>query len=361
MLKKIADFSIEYMQVLDENGVADAKLDPKLDNDLLKKMFELMLFTKLFDDKCISLQRQGRMFTFAPCRGQEASEVASALALEKNDWLFPTYRESAALIARGIPLYDILLYWKGSEDGNKKPAEMNCFPISIPIASQIQIATGTAWASKLKKEKNASLVYFGDGATSEGDFHDGLNFAGVFKAPVVFFCQNNHYAISVHCSKQTASQTIAQKAIAYGIRGVQVDGNDALAVYKTVKEALDRARKGEGPTLIEALTYRTSMHTTADDPTKYMEEKELKEWIARDPIERFRKYLTKKKIWSKEWEEKIVQKITGELEQAIKQVETHQPKPEDLFTNVFEKMPANLQEQMQAAKEAAKEAATQNG
>jgi pyruvate dehydrogenase E1 component alpha subunit len=293
----------KQLQILNENGViVNKSLEPKLSPADLKKIYEYMVLTRIADEKALALQRSGRMGTFAQVLGQEA-QVATAFAMKKEDWFFPSFRETGILIARGSPLENFYLLFMGSEEGNRTPKDVNNFPVSVPVGSQTLHAVGAAWAMKIKKEKCGTVVCFGDGGTSEGDFHEAMNFAGVFKTPTVFICQNNQYAISVPRSRQTASKTIAQKAIAYGFQGVQIDGNDPLSWYVAVKEALDTGRAGNGPTFIEAYTYRMGPHTTADDPTAYRSDAEVKAWEKKDPIKRFQKYLDAKKLWTKSYEQ----------------------------------------------------------
>jgi len=220
------------------------------------------------------------------------------------------------------------------------------FTVAIPVATQVLHAVGAAWAAKIKKQSIASVVYFGDGATSEGDFHEGMNFAGVFRTPTVFICQNNQYAISLPREKQTASKTLAQKALAYGFEGIQVDGNDVLAVYSATKAALDKARSGGGPTLIECFTYRLGAHTTSDDPTKYRKKEEEEEWRKKDPVKRFRIYLEKKGIWSQNYEENLLKEVTAEIEKAVEEAEAHNPDVENMFKYVYAEITPNLKEQM---------------
>ncbi len=312
----------ERFQLLDENGHFDDSKGYDFDDELLVKMYKWMVKMRSFDVRLLKMQRQGRIGTYAPFSGQEAAQIGSALALDLKDWIFPSYREIAACVTHGLPMKQVLLYVKGHFEGGKVPKELNIFPIQIIIAAQALHATGCAWASKLKGEKQVSVSYFGDGATSEGDFHEALNFASVHKVPTIFFCQNNQWAISVPLKKQTVSSTIAQKAIAYGMKGVQVDGNDGLAVYQVMKEAVARARNGEGPTLIEAVTYRQGPHTTADDPTKYREKKEVENWInVKDPITRFRQFLEKKNLWTGSQEEALQKTCNEEIDQAIREAE----------------------------------------
>ena len=224
------DFRIECLQILDEHGNCDQSLRPSLTDQQIKRLYEELVFARTFDEKAFKLQREGRLGTYASILGQEAAQVASAFALEPGDWMFPSFREPGASFVRGLPPRMILQYWAGDERGSNIPEGQNDFPITIPVGTQIPIGAGAAWGAKLRGDKIAVLVYLGDGATSKGDFHEGLNLAGVFSLPVVFFCQNNQWAISVPLTRQTAAQTLAQKAIAYGFPGIQVDGNDAFAV-----------------------------------------------------------------------------------------------------------------------------------
>lgn len=352
----VAKFQVSYLQVLDENGKLDKKLEPKLTTDQLKELFRLMVLTRTYDDTALNLQREGRIGTYASSRGEEACIIGPAFAMKKEDWLVPCYREHGAYLTRGLPMKNLFIHWGGSEDGNKIPEGQRNMTIAIPVGTQMLHAVGISLAARMRGEKCAAVTFFGDGATSTGDFHEAMNFAGVFKAPVVFVCRNNEYAISVPrtCENtagcQTRAQTLAQKAIAYGFEGIIVDGNDILACYVATKDALTKAYAGKGPTLIEALTYRMGAHTTADDPTRYRPAKELEAWAKRDPIERFRKYLKAKKVWSDAWEKKVIEQCHQEVRQAVEEYEKHQPKPEDMFTNVFAQMPAHLKEQMEYLK-----------
>lgn len=351
--KEIMSFSISYLQILDHEGKLDAALEPSLSNDQLLFLYRTMVRARKLDEKMIALQRQGRIGTFAPVKGQEGCQVASAMALGQDDWMFPSFRETAAYLARGADMKGILLYNRGSEEGMRIPEGQNNFTVAIPVASQIPHAVGVAMAMKIKKEPNAALTYFGDGATSEGDFHEAMNFAGVFKAPVVFFCQNNQWAISVPRSKQTAAKTLAQKAIAYGFDGIQVDGNDPLAVYAATTQALDKARQGKGPTLIEAVTYRMQMHTTADDPSKYRSEEEVQRWAAKDPILRFRKYLEQKKLWGDGEEQKLMVSVEQEIGQAVQDAEaTPKRNVDEMFKYLYASMTPRMQEELATAKKA---------
>lgn len=338
--------AFQMVQVLDPDGNLVGE-PPDLPGEKLLEFYRWMVFARIFDERCLNLQRQGRMGTYAPLSGQEAAQVGSAFALRPEDWVFPSYREHAVTMIHGLPAENILLYWMGRKEGNRIPPDVNVFTVAVPIATQIPHAVGAAWAAKIRGDKRAFIVYFGDGATSEGEFHEGCNFAGVFKAPIVFFCQNNQFAISVPLQRQTASETIAQKAVAYGFPGVRVDGNDVLAVYKVTKEALDRARAGEGPTLIEVVTYRFGPHTTADDPTRYRRQEELEEWRQRrDPITRMRRFLMQRGLLDEERDKAIAEEARERVAAAVRAVE-QMPKAAatDIFDYVYAERPWHLEEQ----------------
>src|SRR2546426_4818836 len=289
-------FQVEHLSILDSEGNLDAALEPKLSDRDLRSLYRAMLLGRRLDERMVRLQRQGRIGTFAPIKGQEASQLGSVAAIRPSDWMVPSFRETASMIWRGWPIEKLLLYFAGYLEGGQPAPDQRDLPITIPVSTQLPHAVGLAYAAQYREDDVVVMAYFGDGATSEGDFHEALNFAGVWHVPVVFLCQNNQWAISVPLKKQTNSKTIAQKAIAYGFPGIQVDGNDMLAVYAASREAVDRARAGEGPTLIECVTYRLGGHTTADDPTKYRSTEEVAEWERRDPLTRFRAYLEKKDL-----------------------------------------------------------------
>ncbi|NOR15104.1 MAG: pyruvate dehydrogenase (acetyl-transferring) E1 component subunit alpha [Candidatus Aminicenantes bacterium] len=343
-------------QIIDKEGQLGKQPAPELSPEELEKIFRFMLTTRLADDKAFKLQRQGRMGTFAPSLGHEACQVGAAFALEKEDWFFPYFRDLGSYITLGFPLKNYFIYWMGNEKGMEIPAEMNIFPLCVPVASQIPHAVGAAMAAKIKGRKAAVLCTFSDGATSQGDFHEALNFAGVYRTANVFVCYNNQYAISLPRDKQTASSTLAQKAEAYGFPGLLVDGNDVLAMYKSVKEALLNARNGGGPTLIEAYTYRLSNHTTSDDASKYRTAEEAQEWEDKDPLKRFRIYLNNKGIHNPKWEEKIQQGAEAFIEKAVKAAEdTPPPTIEELFTYTYKTLPPDLAEQLEELKTYLKE------
>ena len=346
---------VEYLSVLDEEGNLDRELEPDLSEDLLLRMLRSMMLCRQFDARMLSLQRQGRIGTFGPTEGQEASQIGAIAVLREEDWLVPSYRETCMAIWRGTPMHGILLYNAGYNEGGRIPDEMNNLPISIPVGTQMLHAVGIGYGLDLRNEDKVVLTCFGDGATSQGDFHEALNFASVFRTPVVFLCQNNQWAISVPREKQTRSQTLAQKALAYGMNGLQVDGNDILAVYAAVAEAVERARKDREPTLIECVTYRLSVHTTADDPTKYRSEEEVEEWKKRDPIPRFRNYLMGKDLISAEESERWEREIEDEIDEAWAETERQMERLDDplhMFEHIYAELPSYLLEQRDELKTA---------
>ena len=301
----------EMVCILAPDGSCNETLRPALDKQQVRQMYRQMWLLRLYDRKAVSLQRQGRFGTYAQMEGQEASLVASVLPLQPQDWLVTSYRETGAMWMHGVPLKVLSLYWMGNEFGSQMPEGVRVLPVSIPVGTHPLHAVGLAWAGQYRQDGSIAVTYFGDGATSEGDVHEALNIAGVYHLPCIFFCQNNQYAISLPRHTQTASQTIAQKALAYGFPGILVDGNDAFAVYAVMREAVERARRGQGPTLIEAYTYRMGAHTTADDPTKYRDEAELEEWKGRDPLLRLQRYLQHTEQWSEAWEQQMLAECTA--------------------------------------------------
>jgi len=335
-------FQVDYLSVLDSDGMLDAALDPNIPPDELKRMYRAMLLARRLDERMVKLQRQGRIGTFAPLKGQEAAQIGSVAMLTPHDWMVPSFRETAAMLWRGWPIEKILLFFAGYLEGGQPAPEQHDLPIAIPVATQLPHAVGLAYGAQYKDDDAVVLVYFGDGATSEGDFHEAANFAGVWHVPVVFLCQNNQWAISVPLKKQTHSRTIAQKALAYGFPGIQVDGNDLLAVYAATREAVGRARAGEGPTLIECVTYRLGMHTTADDPTKYRSEDEVKAWEKKDPLTRLTPYLERKGLLHAGLEEEI----DAEIAAAVERFEsTPPPDLVTIFDHVYAERPPHLERQ----------------
>ncbi len=344
---------VEYLSILDGNGRLDERLDPKLDADKVVYIYRLMITARRLDERCINMQRQGRIGTYGPCRGQEASHCAATVVMEPQDWVVHAFREPGSFYHRGWPLETALLFWGGYEEGCRPPEGVNDTPIAVPVATQTVHAMGIAWGMKLRGDDHAVLCYCGDGGTSEGDFHEAMNFAGVYRLPVVFLVQNNQWAISMPREKQTASETIAQKALAYGFDGLQLDGNDPLAVYVGTKEAVDRAKQGGGPTLIEAVTYRLSMHTTADDPTKYRSQEEVEKWEKLDPIPRFQQYLLKRGALDEKLIEEIDADAVKEVAAAVERYEaTREVDPLDCFDYVYTTSSPELIEQREEFKAA---------
>jgi pyruvate dehydrogenase E1 component alpha subunit len=332
-------FQVEYLSILDSDGNLDTALEPKLADHELKSLYRSMLLGRRLDERMVRLQRQGRIGTFAPTKGQEASQMGSIFALRPADWMVPSFRETAAMIWRGWPIEKLLRFFAGHLEGGQPAPDQHDLPITIPVATQLPHAVGLAYAAQYRGDDVVVMAYFGDGATSEGDFHEALNFAGVWHVPVVFVCQNNQWAISVPLKKQTHSRTIAQKALAYGLPGIQVDGNDVLAVYAAAREAVDRARAGDGPTLIECVTYRLGVHTTADDPTKYRSDAEVAMWEQKDPLTRFKAYLEKRNLL----EEGLEQRVDDEIAEAIRRFEAlPAPDPLTMFDHVYAELPPHL-------------------
>ena len=351
--------ALKVFRVIDEDGNLVGE-DPGLPDSLLIDIYTYMVRTRIIDSWLLKLQRMGRVALHAPNKGQEAAAVGAAMALKKEDWLFPSYRELGALLVRGMSEEEILDRalttiddpLKGSDFAIYGHRKYNIVPAPVPVANQIPHAVGAAIAAKIMGDPIVTMTFFGDGATSRGDFHAGLNFAGVFKAPVVFVNQNNQWAISVPLRRQTAAPSIAIKGIAYGVPGVRVDGNDAIAVYIVAREAVDRARSGEGPTLIEALTYRLGPHTTADDPSRYRSEEEVREWERKEPIRRMKLYLVKNGILSEEDAERIREEWEKRIEETVVKVLEKPPlPPEVILEDVYSEPPWNLREQMEELRE----------
>ncbi len=353
MQKIVGKFTVKYVQVVDDKGNVDKKLEPKLYPQQLRDLYKWMVVERVFDNTALALQREGRIGTYAQSLGEEATHVGATFATNDEDWIFPDYREHVAFLMRNVPVKNLLMHWGGSEEGMYLPEKSNIMPVCIPVGTQTLHGVGAALAMKLKKQKSATLTFVGDASTSTGDFNEGLNFAGAFVTPSVIVIRNNHWAISLprtcHDATwggcQTRAETLAQKALGYGFEGVQVDGNDVLAVYSVVKQALDKARAGKGPTLIECVTYRLGPHTTADDPTRYQDPKTLKAWLEKEPLKRFKLYLQKKKLWDEKFESAVQAEAKRIVDQGVKEFEKFKPKPTDMFDSVYSKLTPNLKEQ----------------
>jgi len=345
----VQDFSVEHVQILDKDGTVDEDLEPDLNDEKRIDLLYHMKRGRLLDERALKLSYGGRLGIFAPAKGQEAAQVGTAYALAEQDWIFPSYRDHIAGIVRGMDLEYSLLYWGGDERGIDYGYAHNVFPISIPVGSQPLHAVGHAYAAQMDDQDSVAVTFFGDGATSTGDTQEAMNFAGTWDVPVLFLCQNNQYAISVpREKKQTGSETIAQKAVSYGFEGVQVDGNDALAVYQEVQSALEKARSGGGPTLIEAVTFRRGPHTTPDDPDRYRSEEEVEEWKERDPISRFESYLLDDGVIDQDDLDEMEETIKEEVDDAIFRYENIPEKdPIFFFDQIYEEKPWHLKEQQQ--------------
>ncbi|WP_414836762.1 pyruvate dehydrogenase (acetyl-transferring) E1 component subunit alpha [Candidatus Nanohalococcus occultus] len=310
--------------------------ESSLEKDQLHEIYRQMILARKFDEKAFKLQRRGEVSTYAPHKGQEASQIGAVFAMNDDDWMVPSFRETAAYMARGAPLEKLFQRWMGDARGQKELE--NDLPVAIPVGTQNLHAVGIGMAMSFDEEEKAVVGFTGDGSTSEGDFHEALNFSGVFDAHSVIVVQNNQYAISMPVEKQTNAETIAQKALAYGIEGIQVDGNDVLAVIEAMNEALEKARNGE-PVLLEAVTYRLEDHTTSDDSTRYRDDEEVEEWKEHDPILRLKEYLKENDQWDdslEEYEEKAEEKIN---EAANKAMEVEDPEMEEMFEYVYKEMP----------------------
>jgi pyruvate dehydrogenase E1 component alpha subunit len=351
---------MSMIQVLELDGHLKSQERLDLSSKDLWELHRGLSLVRLLDARMLSLQRQGRIGFYGVATGEEAAVIGSAYALAKHDWIFPALRQGGAALLRGMPLALYIAQCYGNSLDVQKGRQMPCHYSYRPanfvawsscIGTQLPHAVGAAWAAHIKKDPTVVMAYLGDGATSEGDFHVSMNFAGVFKLPVVFFCQNNQWAISVPFSRQTASENIAIKAKAYGFKGIQVDGNDVLAVHRVTQEAVEKARAGGGPTLIEAITYRLEGHSSSDDPTRYRDGEEVQEWKKRDPLERFRKYLEIQGLWDARKEAQLQEELNLKITQAIQEAEAAPPPPiESLFEDVYAEMPLHLREQLRYLK-----------
>lgn len=352
--KTVFKAEIQHLQILNEKGQVDEKLGvPKgLDDDRLLEIYSRMVFFRRFDEKALALQRTGRLGTYASLIGQEAAQAGVGYAMAPQDWLVPSFRDQGLMMIRGVRGSKIITYWNGDERGSQYDEGINVLPICVPVGSQMLHGVGMAMAKAYLKENAAVVACIGDGGTSEGDFHEACNFAGTYNAPVVMLIQNNQWAISVPREVQTASQTLAQKAIGYGIEGVQVDGNDVMGMYQAAQDALEKARSGGGPTLIEAVTYRMEDHTTADDASKYRDQSEVDAWKPKDPILRLETYLRN----AKKLDDAKIEAINADALEKVAAEVAHReslPKPDplDTFRYVYEEIPPHLAKQMDEMKE----------
>lgn len=349
----VAQFDITYTQYLNEQGELVHEIPPfAKDHSLLKELYKVMVLTRTFDKKAIALQRTGKMGTYAPINGQEAISTAIGNAMKPEDVFVPYYRDYAAQLQRGVKMSEILAFWGGDERGSNFANNAEDLPICVPIASQCLHAAGVAFAFQYRNQPRVAVVCIGEGGTSEGDFYEAMNVAGTWNLPIVFVVNNNQWAISVPRDKQTNTQTIAQKAIAAGFTGKQIDGNDILATRQVIGDAIEKARRGEGPTLIEAITYRLCDHTTADDATRYQPAKEVDQAKPKEPIARFKHFLMEEKIWNADDEEKLVMECTEKVELSVDEYLNMQPQPvTSIFDYHYAELPEYLVEQRAIAME----------
>jgi pyruvate dehydrogenase E1 component alpha subunit len=338
---------IDAISILDEEGRLDQALEPSIPPDDLRRLYRTFLLARRFDERMLVLQRQGRIGTYLPARGHEAAVLGSVYPLRPTDWLVPVWREWAAYVWRGWPLDNLILLYAGLSEGTSVPDGIRDLPVCVPMGTHVPHAVGIACAARARREDSVVLCYFGDGASSEGVCQEAMNFAGVFQAPIVFMCVNSQWAISIPRSRQTRAKTLAHRALAYGFPGVQVDGNDLLAVVTATREAIDRAREGRGPSLIEAVTYRLAPHSTADDPKKYQDPDEVKLWEAREPLPRFRRYLEAKGVVDDALHARFEAEVDAEVREAVERAEARMKaaRPESMFDHVYGDVPAGVRAQ----------------
>lgn len=344
---------VAFLQLCDPSGVLDEDhLDVSLTADLLEALYRRMKFSRAFDRRAVQLQRQGRLGTYAPARGQEGCQVGCSLALESDDYVFPSYREAPLQLSMGVSPESILTYWGGDESGSQYAEDVPVFPVSVPVGSHALHAVGAARARRLQDDPILCVACFGDGATSEGDLLAAMNFAGVLEVPVLFFCQNNQWAISTPREQQTASETLAQKADAFGFDGVQIDGNDPIAAYQVVRRVRERCLESSTPFFVEALTYRLGPHTTSDDPNRYRPESETDTWRKRDPIVRLRRLLERREDWDEDRETRLENEIEDRVESAVTAYENREtPDPHDIFRYTYASLTPPLKEQQKTLEE----------
>jgi pyruvate dehydrogenase E1 component alpha subunit len=343
----IAHFQIERLEILTPQGEVDEELLPALSDSQFLKLYELLQLTRIADGRALSLQREGRLGTFPSSLGQEASQVGSAFALTAKDWVFPSFRELGVFLSLEYPLSQYYRYWAGDERGMLCPSELNVFPINIAVGTHLLHAAGVAMGAQYRADPVVAVPYLGDGGTSKGDFHEALNIAGLYRLPLVAICQNNQWAISVSRKSQTATETLAQKVVAFGIKGIQVDGNDVLAVYQATSEALERARNGGGATFVECDTYRMADHTTADDARRYRDSAELDSWRDRDPLLRMRRFLEQRGLWDEDEQVAVENAQQQQVDQAVAEAEA-MPAPiaEEMFRYTCHELSSRQQEQL---------------
>lgn len=345
----------KMFQILDQEGVVvNSKDEPEIPKDVLLKMYQTMTLGRIADLKAVQFQRQGRLLTYAPNVGQEAAQIGPMAASTDRDWLVLAFREFNAMLYKGVTLEQYFLYWFGNEQGSHFNDGVKVLPVNIPIGSQISHAAGLAYAAKIQKKDEVAFVYIGDGGTSHGEFHEGLNFGAVYSAPMIVIIQNNQWAISTPRAKATKAETLAQKAIAYGIPGIQVDGNDVLAMYVAAQEAIKLAKSGKGPVLIEAVTYRIGAHTTSDNPKIYRSDEEVEAWAQKDPLKRFRNYLLNKGIITEDSDAKLNEQYNQLVLDTFKKVEDSGFETlEEVFGHTYATLTPQLKEQYEVLKKQA--------
>ncbi len=353
-----SDADVGLFSVLREDGTTDPETDPEIADAVLLSGYRHMRRLRLLDARMILLQRQGRVGFYGACTGQEAVPIATGLVAQKDDWVFPALREQSVMLVRGFPLREFVAQVFGNsgdvQKGRQMPSHQSGRAVhqvswSSCVGPQFPQAVGAAWAMKLKKAKSIAFGFCGDGATSQPDFHVAMNFAGVFDVPVVLVCQNNHWSISVPTARQTAARTLAVKGRAYGVRSIRVDGNDVLAVYKVLSDAAERARRGEGPTFVEALTYRIGAHSTSDDPSRYRADEEVEAWKRKDPVLRLGRHLRVKQLVDDAWEKRLDEELTAEIASVVNEVEAMPaPSRESLFDDVYAELPWHLRQQQES-------------
>lgn len=361
MFNEFSPLKKKIFRLMDNNGkLKKSKWTPELSDQDLVKAYKDMLFARTADLQIVSYQRQGRIYTYPPNLGQEAIHAAAGNIIRKEDWLVPAFREMGVYLAKGMSLLEIFLYYMGNEDGSMMKNADKVLPLSVPIASQLLHASGIGYEINYNDKKEVVYTFVGDGGTSEGDFHEALNFAGVWKAPVIFIVQNNQYGISTPFNMQTASDGIAIKSEAYGIKGIQVDGNDYFAMYAAVQAAHEATLNGEGPVLIEAVTYRKGAHTTSDDPTKYRTKEEEQKWEKTDPLARLKAHLMSKGLWTNAEEEKLVKEYKKEVDRQFEEAENYPDYPiNQVFDNLYADKPQDLVDQQMEYEKFLKWKATQ--
>jgi pyruvate dehydrogenase E1 component alpha subunit len=335
---------VDALSILDPEGTVDRALEPVIPADDLRRLYRTFLLARRFDERMLLLQRQGRIGTYLPARGHEAAVLGSVYALRTSDWMVPVWREWAAYVWRGWPLDTLILLYAGFSEGTAVPPGFRDLPVCVPMGTHVPHAVGLACAARARREDSVVLCYFGDGASSEGICQEAMNFAGVFQAPIVFVCVNNQWAISIPRARQTRATTLAHRAVAYGFPGLQVDGNDLLAMVAATREAVALARQGRGPTLIEAVTYRLLAHSTADDPAKYRSEADTRLWEAKEPLPRLRRYLAAKGVVDDALHAQLEVEVDAEVRAAIERAEARmrEARPLAMFDHVYADLPAEV-------------------